>query len=150
MAAATGGSGAAGGDNMNQCAINKDTTKVIRTIERNKRVFNETYVEMPSFDGEMRIFEPRESHPPVLAPSATSTWPKVVVNSKDAIIMAWTLISGGFKPLIVYNSCNTNRGGGAKEGAITVEAELCRRCHHRRRRRRSCRGKAATIPSTWP
>jgi hypothetical protein len=126
MAAATGGSGATG-DRMDQFAINKDTTKVIRTIERNKRVFNQTYVEMPSFDGEMRIFEPREAYPPVLAPSATSLWPKVVVNSKDAIIMAWTLISGGFKPLIVYNSCNTNRGGGAKEGAITVEAELCRR-----------------------
>ena len=109
-------------------SINHETNRIIRTLERNKRVFNDTYIEMPSYEGEINIIEPViEDSPITLVPSLNSNWPKVVVNSKDAIIMAWTLISGGFKPVIIYNACNTNRGGGAKEGSTAVEAEICRR-----------------------
>lgn len=115
-----------GGDRADQ-SMNNESKKIIRTLERNKRIFNETYVEMPSFEGEVKLYEPSVTYRPILGPSLVTNWPKVAVNSKDAIIMAWTLISGGFKPVIIYNSCNTNRGGGAKEGATTVEAEICRR-----------------------
>ncbi len=137
---------------MDEASHNREAKKIIRTIERNKRVFNQTYVEMPVYEGQTKTMtitndarfveistEKYLSGQTVIStkndttycPSPLMKWPKVYVNYKDPIIMAYTLKTEANElPLIVYSGCNTNRGGGAKEGATTVEAELCRRTNY--------------------
>ena len=134
---------------MDEATQNRDAKKIIRTIERNKRVFNQTYVEMPTFDGTLETlitdknsrfaqvmasdeFDINIVNPvPIQIPSPLMKWPKVYVNDKDPIIMAYTLQAEcNESPLIVYNACHTNRGGGSKEGSTSIEAEICRRSNY--------------------
>lgn len=126
--------------------------EVVRLSEKRQRVFNDSHMLMPDFDGKIEYItsdiitsqlkqvaalnegmETSADKPELgkLIPSPEMKWPDVYVADHDPLVLAWNLMAKkNYTPLVVFNACNTNRGGGAKEGAAHIEAELCRRTNY--------------------
>lgn len=121
--------------------------KTIKISEKRQRVFNDSHLTMPDFTGSIVHIsaelvgetlssiarETNESCKSVaeLIPSPDMNWPDVYVADHDPLVLAWNLMAKkNYTPLIVFNACNTNRGGGVREGSAHIEAEICKRTNY--------------------
>lgn len=95
-----------------------------------REVWQDTKSKMPSYEGEQEIINLSDNtYTKVMKPKI-----KTLINVKDldplALCYTMTKNDPDRKVLIVSNACNTNMGGGVREGIANAEADLCRRTNY--------------------
>jgi len=101
--------------------------EIVNRVTYLAKIFYETKTMMPSFTGEFTTYDSLRFN---IETSNTSNSCIYVQDFNSLSLYNTILKDENKKSLLVHSACATNRGGGAKEGYDTVEAELCRRTNY--------------------
>ena len=104
---------------------------IAKSQEINLRVITDTMRKMPKFNGKIECIS---NNIPSNYMDDTDYYKGipvvdncVYVKHFDPLVVYNTMRLKGFKTLLCYNTCNTNRGANVKTGSLHIEAEICRR-----------------------